>query len=159
MIRYDIRFWDKEKQQLIYGAGLSPNQKPIVQNPDGSLVELKGNFIPMINTGQRAVNGTIWEGDVCECDIPFMVEDGVVLSWTKARVIMQYNQGKGAFTLNIVATPEMEGKEFVVSNSRIIGCAISNPELLNINPNQNDSTKNTSSASAETKVDGNSKTS
>lgn len=145
MIRYDIRFWDKANKRLIYVAGLSPNQLPIIQHPDGRLEELRGEFVPMINTGQKAVNGLIWEADICECDVPALVENGVVVSWVKARGVMQYNQGKGCFTLNIVANPEMAGVEFQVTNSRIIGCVLSNPELLQANPNTYDQSKHQSS--------------
>lgn len=138
MLRYDLRFWDKTKKTMIYGAGLSPNQLPIVQHEDGRLEELQGEFVPMICTHQKAVNGYIWEADVIECDVPAFVQDDVVLSWTKARGVMQYNQAKGCFTVNIVSSQELQGQTFKVANSKIVGCAISNPELLQVNPNQNE---------------------
>lgn len=143
MLRYDIRFWDKDKEEMIYGAGISPNQLPIIKRlEDGALQELEGNFVPMICTGQKAVNGHIWEADVVECDVPAFVVDGVPASYVKARGVMQYSHAKGSFTVNIVANPQLEGQEFKVSNTRIIGCAISNPELLTINPNTNETANN-----------------
>lgn len=136
MLRYDLRFWDKTNRRMIYGAGLSPNQLPIVKHTDGRLEELQGEFVPMICTHQKAVNGYIWEADVIECDVPALVMEGMPVSFIKARGVMQYNQRKGSFTVNIQATPQLAGAEFQVTNSRIIGCAISNPELLAVNPNQ-----------------------
>jgi len=146
MLRYDLRFWDKKEKRMIYGAGLSPNQLPIFQHEDGRLEELQGEFVPMLNTGQKAVNGSIWEADVIECDVPAFFIEGMPASYVKARGIMQYNQARGAFTVNIMANPQLQGQEFKVSNSRIIGCAVSNPELLQVKQNQNEQiTKNESS--------------
>lgn len=136
MIAYEMRFWDKINKRMIYGAGLSPNQLPIVKHTDGRLEELQGEFVPMINTGQKAVNGFIFEADVIECDVPaFADANGGFQSFMKARGIMQYNQAKGCFTLNIVSSEQRAGGEFQAINSRIIGCALANPELLSVNPN------------------------
>lgn len=136
MISYQIRFWDKVNKRLIYGAGISPNQLPIVKFPDGHLEELHGEFVPMINTGQKAMNGVVFEGDIIECDVPmFADQQGKFQSFMKARGVMQYNQGKGCFTLNIFSKDGVVGAEFQAINSRIIGCALANPELLSVNPN------------------------
>lgn len=149
MLRYDIRFWDRDKQEMIYGAGISPNQLPIIKRAeDGALQELEGNFVPMICTGQKAVNGVIWEADVVECDVPAFFVEGVPASFVKARGVMQYSHAKGSFTVNIVANPQLEGQEFKVSNTRIIGCAIANPELLTINPNRNETANDKGSEGA-----------
>lgn len=146
MLRYDVRFWDKGKKQMIYGAGIAPTQKPIIMHPDGRLEELQGEFVPMICTHQKAVNGFIWEADVIECDIALhLCGMDMPPSLLKARGVMQYNQSKGCFTVNITSSPEMAGQEFTVTNSRIIGCAISNPELLAVNPNQNEQESNNKS--------------
>lgn len=151
MLRYDLRFWDKKEKRMIYGAGLSPNQLPIFQHEDGRLEELQGEFVPMICTHQRAVNGYIWEADVIECDVPAFFIEGMPASFVKARGVMQYNQAKGSFTVNIMANAQMQGQEFKVTNSRIIGCAVSNPELLQVNPNQNEqiTEKGTDSSESE----------
>lgn len=152
MLRYDVRFWDKANNRLIYGAGISPNQLPIVQHTDGHLEELKGEFVPMLSTGQKALNGVIFEADVIECDVPvFADQSGKFQSFLKARGVMQFNQQKGAFTLNIAAQSQAVGGEFQVTNSRIIGCAVSNPELLTINPNQNEQITNQAQSSSDKK--------
>lgn len=150
MLRYDVRFWDKANSRLIYGAGISPNQLPIVQHEDGRLEELQGEFVPMLCTHQKALNGVIFEADVIECDIPvYLCGKDMPPSLIKARGVMQYNQQKGSFTLNITAQPEMVGAEFQVTNSRIIGCAVSNPELLTVNPNKNEQITNQTQSSSE----------
>lgn len=125
---------------MIYGAGISPTQLPIVKHDeDGRLEELQGEFVPMLCTGQRAKNGTIWEADIIECDVPAFIVEGMPVSYIKARGVMQFNQVKGCFTVNIFTKNEtMGGAEFTVSNSVIVGCAVSNPELLSVNPNQNE---------------------
>ena len=123
---------------MIYGAGLAPTQQPIIQHEDKTLEELKGEFVPMICTGQKAVNGKIWEGDVIECDVPAFVVEGMPVSYIKARGVMQFNQKQGAFTVNIHSNPQMAGVQFTVTNSRVVGDIFSNPDLLKVNPNQND---------------------
>lgn len=140
MLRYDVRFWDKMAKRMIYGAGISPTQNPIVQNPDGSLTELTGEFVPMICTYQKAVNGDMWEGDVIECDVPFHISPDLPPSFIKARGVMQYNQKIGSFTVNIASKPETNGQMFQVTNPRIIGCAVSDPDLLQVNSNENENT-------------------
>lgn len=150
MLRYDVRFWDKANKQMIYGAGISPAQLPIVKHEDGRLEELQGDFVPMLCTGQKAVNGWIWEADVIECDVPAFIVEGMPVSYVKARGVMQYNHGKGSFTVNIMAQQQMQGQEFRVTNSRIIGCAVSNPELLQVKQNHNEQiTENKDSANTE----------
>ncbi len=140
MLRYDVRFWDKANKQMIYGAGISPAQLPIIKHEeDGRLEELQGEFVPMLCTGQNAKNGAIWEADVIECDVPAFIVEGMPVSYIKARGVMQFNQRKGCFTVNIFTKQQgMEGAEFTVSNSIVVGCAVSNPELLSVNPNQNE---------------------
>lgn len=135
MKRYDVRFYDKKQNRLIYGAGISPNQLPLVISPDGAIVELQGDFVPMICTYQKAINGHIWEADVVECDVPVMQFEGMPPTFMKVRGVMQYNQGQGCFTISINSTPEMQGAVFKVVNTRIIGCALTNPELLS-DPNK-----------------------
>lgn len=129
MIRYDIRFWDKDNKKMLYGCGISPAQKPLERRGDGSFVELEGNFIPMICTHQRDVNKAfIWEGDILECDVPALVMEGMPMSYVKARGIMQFVQGTGSFTLNIQTTSmEMAGLNFQVANSKVIGNAFESP--------------------------------
>lgn len=147
MIRYDLRFWSKDEKRMITGAGLSPNQKPLVRQEDGSYRELEGRFIPMICTHQRAVNGLIWEADIIECDIPALAMEGMPVSYIKARGIMQFVQATGAFTLNIqAASQELAGATFQVSNSRIIGNAFANPELLTANKPKHDESNNAQQA-------------
>lgn len=136
MLRYDIRFWDTKKKAMIYGAGMSPNQKPIVQHEDGRLEELQGEFVPMLCTYQKATNGYIWDGDVIECDVPYFLSPDLPPAFVKARGVMQFNQVRGSFTVNIASSPETQGQEFQVRNSTIIGCAVSNPELLQIDQNK-----------------------
>lgn len=151
MLRYDFRFWDKNEKRMIHGAGISPSQKPVIVHPeDGRLEELQGDFVPMINTGQKALNGLIWEADIVECDVPAYFIEGVPASYVKARGVMQFNQRQGTFTLNIVSKQEMAGAEFTVTNSRVIGDVFSNPELLKANPNQNEqeSTKQSNGSEA-----------
>lgn len=148
MLRYDIRFWDKENKRMIYGAGISPTQLPIVKHEDGRLEELQGEFLPMICTGQKATNGQIWEGDVIECDVPALVVEGMPVSYVRARGVMQYHTGKGMFTVGILGAQDMQGAEFRVTNSRIIGCAISNPELLQANTQNNEKVATDGSESA-----------
>lgn len=136
---------------MIYGAGLSPNQLPIIQHTDGRLEELKGEFVPMLCTGQQAKNGAIWEADVIECDVPAFIVEGMPVSYVKARGVMQFNQRKGCFTVNIFSKQEgIEGAEFTVSNSKIVGCAVSNPELLSVNPNHNEQESTKQGNSGET---------
>lgn len=134
MLRYDFRFWDKNEKKMLYGVGISPSQKPVVVNPEnGSLEELQGDFVPMINTGQKALNGLIWEADIVECDVPAYFIEGMPASYVKARGVMQFNQRAGTFTLNIVSKQEVSGAEFTVTNSRVIGGVFSKPELLKVN--------------------------
>lgn len=133
MKRYDVRFWDKEKQVMIYGAGLAPTQKPIVRHEDGTLEELQGEFVPMICTGvPDADRKPIWEADVVECDIPVVISPDMPMSYIKARGVMQYNQRSGSFTVNITSSQERAGATFQVTNSRVIGNALANPELLEV---------------------------
>lgn len=149
MLRYDVRFWDKANKRLIYGAGISPEQKPLVKNDDGSYTELEGDFVPMICTGQKALNGVIFEADVIECDVAVLAMEGLPPTYMKTRGVMQFVQATGAFTLNIQSrSPEMEGLQFRVTNSRIIGCVLESPELLKTNKIQN----NDSTQIAETSV-------
>jgi len=143
MLRYDMRFWDKDKKQMIYGAGLSPTQMPIIKHPNGQLEELQGQFVPMICTHQKATNGYIWEADVIECEIPaYLDKDVQFVPAQKARGVMQYNQAQGAFTVNIVSMPQMAGREFKVTKSTIIGCVVANPELLQDSNKQNEQITN-----------------
>lgn len=137
MLRYDVRFWDKVNRKMIYGAGISPTQQPIVQREDKSLEELIGEFVPMLNTAQKAVNGVIWEGDIIECDVPAFQMEGMPTSFVKARGVMQYNTKQGCFTVNINSNPQLAGATFTVVNSRVIGDIFSNPDLLKVNPNEN----------------------
>lgn len=153
MLRYDLRFYDKQTKQMIYGAGISPAQKPIVKHEDGRLEELQGEFVPMLCTGQKAVNGYIWEADVIECDVPAFIVEGMPVSYVKARGVMQYNHGKGSFTVNIMAQQQMQGQEFKVTNSRIIGCAVSNPELLKVNQQNNEQITDESKGGDSAKAD------
>lgn len=133
MIRYDLRFWDKQNKVMITETGISPYQKPLVLQPDGSYKELVGTFIPMICTHQKALNGVIWEGDIIECDVPALVMEGLPPSYIKARGVMQFVQQSGCFTLNIQSSQEMAGATFQVANSRRIGNVFQNPELLQAN--------------------------
>lgn len=141
---------------MIYGAGISPAQLPIIQHEeDGRLEELQGEFVPMLCTGQKAKNGAIWEADVIECDVPAFIVEGMPVSYVKARGVMQFNQRKGCFTVNIYTKTEgMEGAEFTVSNSVVIGCAVSNPELLSVNPNQNEQASTKPSTGSTPDTDG-----
>jgi len=148
MLRYDVRFWDKINKRMILNAGISPNQLPIVQHGDGRLEELRGEFVPMLCTYQKATNGYIWEGDVIECDVPLSFGDEIPPMLMKARGIMQFNQARGMFTVNIASSPQTQGQEFHVKNSVIIGCAVSNPELLQINQ-QNYENQNTSESDTD----------
>lgn len=133
MKRYDIRFWDKEKQVMIYGAGIAPTQQPIVKHEDGRLEELQGEFVPMLCTGiPSADRKPIWEADIIECDIPVVIAEDMPMSYIKARGVMQYSQRAGSFTVNITSTQERAGATFTVTNSRIIGNAMANPELLEV---------------------------
>ncbi len=141
---------------MIYGAGISPAQLPIIQHEeDRRLEELQGEFVPMLCTGQKAKNGAIWEADVIECDVPAFIVEGMPVSYVKARGIMQFNQRKGCFTVNIFTKAEgMEGAEFTVSNSVVVGCAVSNPELLSVNPNQNEQASTEPSTGSTPDTDG-----
>lgn len=131
MKRYDVRFWDKTNKVMIYGAGIAPTQKPIVKHENGVLEELKGEFVPMICTGVLSADRKpIWEADVIECDIPYQISPDMPPSFVKARGVMQYNPIAGSFTVNINSSPERAGDTFQVTNSRIIGNALANPELL-----------------------------
>jgi len=143
MLRYDLRFWDTKNKVMILGAGMSPNQLPIVQHENGRLEELQGEFVPMLCTYQKATNGLIWEGDVIECDVPYFIAPDLPPTFVKARGVMQFNQKRGSFTVNIASSPETQGQEFQVKNSTIIGCAVSNPELLQID-HKNYENQNTS---------------
>lgn len=149
MIKYHYRFWDKVNRQMIENAGISPRQQPIIQHPDGSVEELSGSFVPMLCTFQKAVNGYIWEGDVVDCDIPYQIAPDMPLSFVKARGVMQFNQVGGCFTVNIASKPENQGQSYQVTNVRIVGCAVSNPELLQVSENQNENKTNNKAESGE----------
>jgi len=141
MLRYDVRFWDKDNKVMLEKVGISPNQLPIVINSLGQLEALRGNFVPMLCTYQKAVNGYIWEGDIIECGVPYDLGSDMPMSLLKVRGVMQFNERLGSFTINIASTPETQGRTFQVKNAKIIGCAISHPELLQISQNQNENKK------------------
>lgn len=141
MLRYDLRFWDKDNKVMLTGVGISPNQLPIAMGSDGKLAELRGNFVPMLCTYQKAINGYIWEGDIIECGVPYDLGADMPTSLLKVRGVMQFNERMGSFTINIASTPETEGRTFQVKNAKIIGCAVSHPELLQISQNQNENKK------------------
>ena len=131
MRSYDVRFWDKTKREMIYGAGLSPNQLPIIKHDNGTLEELQGTFVPMICTQVLSSDKKpIWEGDIIECDIQITLVEGMSPAPLKAYGIMQYNNAKGLFSVNIHSKPEEAGKTFQVTNSRVIGDILSSPEFL-----------------------------
>lgn len=137
MLRYDFRFWDNDNKRMVYG-GISADQLPVIAREDGSLIKLVGNFVPMIRTSLKAVNGGIWEGDIIECDMPMYQIEGMPITYVKTRGVMQYDHRKATFTVSINSSPEMAGVQFQVVNSHIVGNAFANPELLEVSNNQND---------------------
>lgn len=142
MLKYEVRFWDRDNKKMILGAGMSPRQLPLVKRGDGTYDELQGRFVPMLNTTQKALNGLIWEGDIIECDMPVMQIEGLPPTFQKLRGVMQFNQQTASFTVNIATkSPAINEATFGVVNSRIVGDVFSTPELLKTIPSQNDSTK------------------
>lgn len=129
MLSYRLRFLNVETEEMIYDCGISPNQKPLRKLENGLYEELEGTFTPMIDTGQKAINGTIWEADIIQAETRINIAG--IPSIAMVVGIMQYDQSKGAFFLNLLDAPTgLTGVSFSVQNSKIIGCALKDKEIL-----------------------------
>lgn len=129
MLEYKVRFFNHDTQEMIYDCGISPNQKPIRKLENGLYEELEGNFTPMINTGQKALNGVIYEADVLDCKASLQIAS--IPSLLEVRGVMQYDPNRGAYMINILDAPSiLLGKDFQVQDATIIGNAFNNKELI-----------------------------
>lgn len=122
----EIRFWDKRANGMIYGAGISPNQRPIIKYTNGEIEELEGNYVVMLKTHIRAKNDILWEDDIVECDVP--VWGGQFLQ--KMYGVVKFIPEKGLFTIHIEVDPLRHGEVYQVLNPLKVGDIYTNSELL-----------------------------
>lgn len=129
MLSYKFRFFNVETEEMVSDCGISPNQKPLRKLENGLYEELEGTFTPMLDTGQRALNGSICEGDIVEAEAKVNIAG--IPSFTRIVGIMQYDQSKGAFFINLLDAPiGLTGVSFSVQNAKIIGCALKDKEIF-----------------------------
>jgi hypothetical protein len=132
MLEYKLRFFNHETKEMVYDCGISPNQKPLRKLENGLYEELEGDYTPMINTGQKALNGVISEADILDCQAKLNIAGLETL--LQVRGVMQFDPNRGAFMINIIDAPKiLLGKQFEVQDANIIGNAFLNKELITKN--------------------------